>query len=52
MRILSSYQSGETLELGIMRDKKKVTIDVEIPADYHGSLHKDFEHRVKPAPTS
>ena len=28
MRILSSYQSGEKLELGIMRDKKKVTIDV------------------------
>ena len=52
LRILSSYQSGETLELGIMRDKKKVTIDVEIPADYHGSLHEDFERRVKPAPTS
>ena len=52
MRILSSYQSREKLELGIMRDKKKVTIGVEIPADYQGSLHKDFEHRVQPAPTS
>jgi membrane-associated protease RseP (regulator of RpoE activity) len=38
MRILSSYQAGEKLQLGIMRDKKKVTIDVEIPADQHGSL--------------
>lgn len=38
MRILSSYQSGESLQLGIMRDKKKRTIEVEVPADYRGSL--------------
>ena len=50
MRILSSYQSGEKLELGIMRDKKKVTIDVEIPADHHGSLRDDLHFEVKPAP--
>ncbi len=50
MRILSSYQSGEKLELGIMRDKKKVTIDVEIPADHHGHLHEDFDPLVEPAP--
>ena len=38
MKILSSYQSGEKLKLGIMRDKKRMTIDVEIPADFHGSV--------------
>ena len=52
MRILSSYQAGEKLELGIMRDKKKVTIDVEIPADQHGSLAPsfdiEFEEHVRP----
>ena len=37
MKILSSYESGERLKLGIMRDKKRVTIDVEIPADFHGN---------------
>ena len=42
MRILSSYQAGEKLQLGIMRDKKKVTIDVEIPTDQHGSLAPGF----------
>jgi S1-C subfamily serine protease len=43
LRILSSYQSGEKLELGIMRDKKKMTIDVEIPADHHGNLQEGWE---------
>lgn len=38
MRILGSYQSGETLKLGIMRDKRKRTIEVEVPADHRGSL--------------
>ncbi len=37
MRILASYQSGETLKLGIMRDQKKRTIEVEVPADYRGA---------------
>ena len=52
MRILSSYQAGEKIELGIMRDKKKVTIDVAIPADQHGSLAPsfdvEFEEHVRP----
>ena len=52
MRILASYQAGEKLELGIMRDKKKVTIDVEIPADHHGKLHNEYDIEVKPAPSS
>ena len=38
LRILGSYAPGEKLELGIMRDKRKRTIDVEIPVDQHGSL--------------
>ena len=38
MRILNSYESGESLKLGIMRDKKKRTLEVEVPADHHGSL--------------
>jgi len=38
MRILGSYQSGETLKLGIMRDKKKRTLDVVVPENHHGSL--------------
>ncbi len=49
MRILASYQAGERLELGIMRDKKKVTIDVEIPADHHGKLYDNYDIEVKPA---
>ncbi len=49
IRILGSYSSGETLKLGIMRDKKKVTIDIEIPADHRGSLAPDVEFRVRPA---
>jgi len=52
MRILASYQAGERLELGIMRDKKKVTIDIEIPADHHGKLHNDYDIEVKPASSS
>ena len=31
MRILASYTTGEEFELGIMRDKRKRTIEVEIP---------------------
>lgn len=38
MRILSSYEGGESLKLGIMRDKKKRTIEVEVPANQRGSL--------------
>jgi C-terminal processing protease CtpA/Prc len=38
MRILGSYQDGEKLKLGIMRDKKKLTLDVEVPANHRGAL--------------
>jgi C-terminal processing protease CtpA/Prc len=33
LRILGSYQAGESLQLEIMRDKKRRTLDVEIPDD-------------------
>jgi C-terminal processing protease CtpA/Prc len=49
MRILSSYQGGEKLKLGIMRDKKKKTLEIEIPADSHGSLFEGTRHPVRPA---
>lgn len=31
LRILGSYQAGETLELEVMRDKRKRTLEIEIP---------------------
>ena len=49
LRILSSYKPGEKLKLGIMRDKKKVTVDVEMPADHHGNLDRDFDIEIRPA---
>jgi len=49
MRILASYSAGEKLELGIMRDKKKVKVDVEIPADHHGRLHDNVHIEVMPS---
>jgi S1-C subfamily serine protease len=33
MRILGSYQAGETLELSIMRDKRRKKLEIEMPAD-------------------
>ena len=49
MRILSSYQSGEKLKLGIMRDKKKRTLEIEIPADQRGALFEELERGQRPA---
>ena len=50
MRILNSYESGESLKLGIMRDKKKRTLDVEVPADHHGSLFAPLPAKPARAP--
>ncbi len=36
LRILGSYQPGETLELHIMRDRRKETLEIEIPDDRRG----------------
>jgi C-terminal processing protease CtpA/Prc len=33
MRILGSYQAGETLKIEIMRDKRKRTIEIEMPVE-------------------
>ena len=49
LRILGSYAPGEKLKLGIMRDQRKRTIDVEIPADHHGSLVPEATWEVLPA---
>ncbi len=49
MRILSSYKSGEKLKLGIMRDKKKRTLNVEIPENHLGLLLEEFLRPVRPA---
>ncbi len=38
LRILGSYESGEKLELGIMRDKKKRKLGIEVPADHRSSI--------------
>ncbi len=48
MRILSSYQAGEEVKLGIMRDKKKRTLDIEIPADFRG-MRREEKIEVRPA---
>ncbi len=38
LRILGSYQAGESLKLEIMRNKKRRTLDVEIPDDLSSGL--------------
>lgn len=38
MRILSSYQAGESLEIEILREKKKRTLDIEMPDDRSSML--------------
>ena len=50
MRILTSYQSGEELKIGIMRDKKKRTLNVEVPADHRGSLFAPLPAKPARAP--
>jgi len=50
MRILNSYESGESLKLGIMRDKKKRTLEVEVPVDHHGSLFAPMPAKPARAP--
>ncbi len=49
LRILGSYQSGETLKLEIMRDKRKRTLEITIPDDRSGML---WQHEPAPQPTS
>ncbi len=48
LRILSSYQAGESMELKIMRDKKRQTLKVEMPDERTGYR---FDNGV-PAPAA
>lgn len=50
MRILGSYQSGESLKLEIMRDKKRRTLDIEIPDKRSSMLAPDVAPRPARAP--
>jgi C-terminal processing protease CtpA/Prc len=45
MRILGSYQSGETVNIEIMRDKRKRTISIDVPENRQSSV-------APPAPPS
>ena len=37
LKILGTYEAGDSVKLGIMRDKKKRTLEIEIPeSDHHG----------------
>ena len=38
MRILSSYQPGESIELGIMRDQERQTLSIEMPDNRTGQV--------------
>lgn len=40
LRILGSYQAGESLQLEIMRDKRRRTLEVEIPDDLSSGLRR------------
>jgi S1-C subfamily serine protease len=61
LRILGSYQPGESLKLDIMRDKRKRTLDIEIPDDRSSMLLPEAARTLparaprivqKPAPIS
>jgi S1-C subfamily serine protease len=49
MRILGSYQAGEKLTLDIMRDKKRRSLDVEIPDDRSSMLLPGMAPEARPA---
>jgi len=49
MRILGSYQPGETLELEILREKKKRTLEVEMPDDRQSHAHPAPMPTTRPA---
>jgi len=49
MRILGSYESGEELDIEIMRDKRKRTISLEIPDNRRSFNGVEFAPRVPAA---
>ncbi|MFQ5608973.1 MAG: PDZ domain-containing protein [Woeseiaceae bacterium] len=48
MRILSSYQPGEKLVFNIMRDKKRDTIEIEIPDDRTSQVFDEMLRQIAP----
>jgi type II secretory pathway component PulC len=52
MRILGSYESGEELEIEIMRDKRKRKISLEIPDNRQSLNRTEFAPRVPMAPAA
>jgi S1-C subfamily serine protease len=48
LRILGSYQAGETLEIEVMRDKRKRTLEIEVPDGRQSGLH-DWAPAPQPA---
>lgn len=50
LRILSSYQPGETLTLEIMRDKRKQTLNIELPDNRSSMIQPAPRPAVAPAP--
>ncbi len=49
MRILGSYQPGEKLVLNIMRDKRRETIEIEVPDDRSSRVVPRSDRPVMPA---
>jgi C-terminal processing protease CtpA/Prc len=49
LRILSSYQSGESLKIDIMRDKKRRTLSIDMPDDLSSRVVPDATPVVQPA---
>ena len=49
LRILGSYQAGESVEIEIMRDKRKRTLKIDVPDDRQSRL---FERAPAPRPAA
>lgn len=49
LRILGSYQSGETLQLEIMRDKKRRTLEVAVPEDLNSGVKPPLAPVMRPS---
>lgn len=43
LKIFGTYEAGESVTLGIMRDKKKRKLEIEIPARDHRGTRFDFQ---------
>lgn len=49
LRILGSYQPGESLELEILREKKNRTLKIEVPDDRSGMIRESAPAAPRPA---